>query len=203
MIYDFLRKVVKTLHLRLNPPPSRNLAIRYPNYQIGRGSYGDLSVHSWGEDSTLEVGAFSSIAGGARLFLGGEHRIDWVTTYPFNKLWDSAKLIEGHPKTKGSVSIGNDVWIGSEALILSGVTIADGAVIGARSVVTRDVPAYAVVAGNPAKIIRYRFNEECIKRLLVIKWWNWSDDQIEKCLPDLLNNDIQAFIENAETGKYQ
>src|SRR5512143_2928244 len=114
---------------------SLNLSERYPHYQIGRGTYGDLKVYSWGEGATLTMGSYTSVAMGAKIFLGGEHRIDWVTTYPFNALWESAKQYSGHPKTKGDVVIGSDVWIATEAMILSGVSIGDGAVIGARAVV--------------------------------------------------------------------
>ena len=94
--------------------------------------------------------------------------------------------------------MGNDVWIGMEAMIMSGVTIGDGAVIGARAVVTKDVPPYTVVVGSPAVAIKKRFDDETIERLLAIKWWDWDDSRIEKALPMLLNNDIKAFFEAAE-----
>jgi acetyltransferase-like isoleucine patch superfamily enzyme len=177
-----------------------DLRQRYPYYQFGRGTYdgNDLRVYSWGEGASLKIGSFCSIANGVQIFLGGDHRVDWVTTYPFNKVLDAGKHIEGHPKTKGDVEIGNDVWIGTEAVILSGVTIGDGAVIGARSVVTKKVPPYSIVAGNPARVVRNRFDEETIERLLKIQWWNWSDEQIEKSLTILLNSDIKAFFQTAE-----
>ena len=87
-------------------------------------------------------------------------------------------------------------------MILSGVTIGDGAVIGARALVTRDVPPYAVVAGNPAKVVKFRFDEIVINRLLTIKWWDWSEKQIEKAMQDLLNNKIEQFLDKAENGEY-
>ena len=102
------------------------------------------------------------------------------------------------PATKGDVVIGNDVWIGYRAIILSGVTIGDGAVIAAGAVVTKDVPAYGIVGGNPAKLIKKRFDDETIPRLLKIAWWNWDDAKIEKFLPLLLNQEITAFILEAE-----
>lgn len=181
---------------------NNNLAERYPQYQIGKGTYGDIEVSSWGEGATLTIGSFTSIASGVKVFLGGEHRIDWITTFPFNVLWPSANQYTGHPKTKGNVVIGNDVWIGTEALILSGVKIGDGAVIGARSVIAFDVPPYAVVVGNPAKIIKYRFNPHQIERLLVLKWWSMSELKINMAMPYLLNNDIQAFLDIAESGAF-
>ena len=94
------------------------------------------------------------------IFLGGNHRTDWNTTYHFSVLWESAKNINGHPASKGDVIIGHDVWIGEGAVILSGVRIGNGAVIGAHAVVTRDVPSYQIVAGNPAKIMKPRFTHD-------------------------------------------
>jgi chloramphenicol O-acetyltransferase type B len=141
------------------------------------------------------MGAYCSTGPGVQIFLGGEHRVDWLTTYPFSEFWEAAKTIKGHPYTKGDVNIGNDVWIGAEAIILSGVTIGDGAVIGARAVVAKDIPPYAIAVGNPARIIRQRFDEKTIEKLLEIKWWNWDDAQIEKFLPILLSQDFGAFLE--------
>ena len=169
----------------------------YPQYKIGRDTYGDLTVHSWGESATLKIGAFTSIAHGVQVFLGGEHRTDWVTTFPFSALWEGAKNISGHPKTKGDVKIGNDVWIARESVIMSGVTIGDGAVIGARAVVTKNVAPYTIVAGNPATVVKQRFDDKTIKQLLKIKWWEWTDSEITKAFPHLLNNDISNFIQFA------
>lgn len=165
----------------------------------GRGSYGAPEVVSWGEGARLKIGQFCSIANGVTILLGGEHRVDWVTTYPFSFLWPQvAGHIKGHPKTKGDVIIGNDVWIGTGALILSGVTIGDGAVVGAHAVVTKNVPPYAIVGGNPAKIIRYRFDEYTIQKLLAISWWNWPDQKIAVAMEFLLSNDINTFIKYFE-----
>ena len=158
---------------------SKFLKIRFPQYDIGKWSYGKPKV-LWKEGATLKIGSFCSFAPEVRIFLGGEHRTDWVTTFPFNVLWKSAGEFTGHPATKGDVVIGNDVWIGTGALILSGVTIGDGAVVGARAVVSKNIPAYGIVAGNPARLIKKRFNEDIIQRLLKISWWNWEDAKIEK-----------------------
>lgn len=177
----------------------KSLQERFPEYQFGKFTYdAHLQVYSWGEGATLKVGAFCSLAAGVQIFLGGNHRIDWVTTYPFNVLWQAGQGIEGHPATKGDVIIGNDVWVGSQALILSGVTIGDGAVVGARAVVTKDIPPYSIVAGNPARIIRQRFDEKIVEKLLKIQWWNWEDAQIEEFIPLLLDSDIETFIIAAE-----
>lgn len=171
---------------------------KYPRYEIGRGSYGDVEILDWGEGATCRIGAFCSFAAGARILLGGEHRVDWLTTYPFSVLWDAGRGIAGHPKTRGDVVIGNDVWVGTDALILSGVTIGDGAVIGARAVVSKDVEPYAVCAGNPARQVRKRFDDAVIAELLALRWWDLDDASLEVLLPRLLSDDIDAFLAEAK-----
>lgn len=163
-------------------------------FSVGRGTYGDPQILHWGESATLKVGAFCSIAKNVTIFLGGNHRTDWITTYPFSVFRDSAKAIGGHPATRGDVIIGSDVWIGANATILSGVHIGDGAVIGASSVVTRNVPPYGIVAGNPAKLARFRFTEDEIRRLEELGWWNWSDSKLDAAMPFLLAGDVSALL---------
>jgi acetyltransferase-like isoleucine patch superfamily enzyme len=179
----------------------RNPNLTYPEYSFGKWTYGVPLVHNWPGGSKLSVGAFCSIAEGVQIFLGGEHRTDWVTTYPFIDFWKAALDIKGHPKTKGDVVIGNDVWIGQEALILSGVNIADGAVIGARSVVCSDVPPYHIVAGNPARIIKARFDPNTIQRLSATHWWDWEDARIEQAIPLMSSSHIEHFLDLYETGE--
>jgi virginiamycin A acetyltransferase len=98
------------------------------------------------------------------------------------------------PTTNGDIHVGSDVWIGTGVLILSGVQIGDGAIIASRSVVTRDIPPYAIAAGVPAKPIRYRFDNDTINQLLEIKWWNWSDEKIREYIDLLSSPDIKIFI---------
>lgn len=159
-------------------------------------------MRAWGEGARLTIGSFTSIAAGVEIFLGGEHRTDWVTTYPFSALWPEAQAFQGHPRSKGDVTVGSDVWIGAEAVILSGITIGHGAVIGARAVVASDVPPYGVVVGNPAKLAKLRFEPAVIRRLLAVAWWEWGEKEIARALPELLSSDIGRFLEKAEAGVY-
>ena len=169
-----------------------------PHYEIGRGTYCDnsLSILKWGPGtrSVLKVGAYCSIASYVKIFLDGEHHTEWATTYPFPH-----GIRRGEqPRSKGDVVIGNDVWIGYSAIILSGVTIGDGAVIGCAAVVASDVPPYAIVAGNPARLIRYRFGEATIKRLLASKWWELDEAQIEALEPLLCSERVEEFLSTVE-----
>lgn len=166
--------------------------------EIGDFSYGCPKILHWGEPARLRIGKFCSIAGEVKIFLGGNHRTDWITTYPFSgpklsKVWLKGKHIEGHPATKGNVVIGNDVWVGYGAIILSGVKIGDGAVIGAEAVVAKDVRPYAIVAGNPAREIKRRFDDETIDQLLEKKWWDWPVDKIKKNISILCSPQVEMI----------
>ncbi|HEY2715543.1 MAG TPA: CatB-related O-acetyltransferase [Solirubrobacterales bacterium] len=166
---------------------------------VGRHTYGheSIEVRDWGEGATLTIGSFCSIADRIVVYLGGNHRPDWVTTFPFSAFpdqWETARGIGGHPATNGDVTIGNDVWIGSGATFMSGVNVGDGAVVGTNSTVTRDVEPYAIVAGNPAKLIRHRFAPELVERLLRIAWWEWSDERIAAAVPTMLDRDVERFV---------
>lgn len=173
---------------------------RYAKYEIGEWTcaHDKLRIRSWREGATLKIGRFCTIAEGVAILLGGEHRVDWITTHPVNILFGT-KRVSGHPRSKGDVIIGSDVWIGTGALILSGVTIGDGAVISARSVVTEDVTPYSIVAGNPAKHITFRFSDSVIDDLKKIAWWNWPLSKIEEAWPLLLSSNIEAFITRYKT----
>lgn len=170
---------------------------RYSRYQVGEWTYGDPAIHSWNEDAKLRIGKYCSIAVEVEILLGGEHNIRRVTTYPFSEVFAEARGIPGHPISKGDVTIGNDVWIGRGALILSGVTIGNGAVIGANSVVSRDVSPYSVVAGNPARHVKWRFEPHVIEQLERTAWWNWPHERVVEALPLLLSEDIEAFLSHS------
>lgn len=176
---------------------------------VGRHTYGmdHIKIRRWPEMKqhyNLMIGHFCSIADDIEVYLGGNHYTHLVSSFPFgivsNNIFTNAKLIETNPNLngsycKGDVIIGSDVWIGSHATIMSGIKIGDGAVIAANSHIVKDVPSYAIVGGNPAKVIKYRFSEEQIKKLLVIQWWNWSDEKINENLVYILNPNIDIFID--------
>ena len=166
---------------------------------FGEYTYGSFNTRYWGGDTRYSVGKFCSIADNVTLFLGGNHQVDWISTYPFPAFADKfpdAVGIKDYASSKGNIVIGNDVWIGSNVTILSGVTIGDGACIGAFALVTKDVPSYAIVGGNPAKIIRYRFDEKKIEALLKLAWWHWSIEKIKDNISLLCSENIQKFLDD-------
>ena len=146
----------------------------------------------------LKIGKFCSIACGAKfLFTSGNHSMQSLSTYTFPIFYEEwgldAKGIRSAWDNKGDIVIGNDVWIGYEAVILSGVTVGDGAIVGARAVVTKDVPPYTIVAGVPAHPIRKRFDEEVIAKLQALRWWDWDEEKIKRCIPAIQSGDIDAL----------
>ena len=165
--------------------------------EVGKYSYGNPILHWSNQGAKLKIGNFCSIGGNVNIYLGGNHRTDWVTTYPFGHIHQdkfNAFNGNGHPATKGNVTIGNDVWIGSNVTIMSGITIGDGVVIANNSHVVKDAEPYTLIGGNPAKYIKHRFNKDQIEKLLKIKWWDWEDDKINKFTPLLCNSNIDKFI---------
>ncbi|GHB38548.1 chloramphenicol acetyltransferase [Pseudovibrio japonicus] len=182
-----------------------------PNIIVGKHSYYSGYYHGHSFESCarylrsdvevqdkLIIGSYCSIGSGAVFMMAGNqgHRADWASTFPFHYFdEDTFAGAQDGFRPSGSTSIGNDVWIGSEAMVMPGVRIGDGALIGSRAVVTKDVPAYAVVAGNPAKVVRSRFSEGQVQMLLEMKWWDWSDDVLKDAIPLLCSSDIERLYD--------
>lgn len=148
-------------------------------------------------DDVIVVGKYCGLSIGAKILGGGEHFQNNVASFPMNSLYfldmnNYAKDVY----TKGPTIIGNDVLIMYNALVLSGVKVGDGAIVGAGAVVTKDVPPYAIVGGNPARIIKYRFSEEQIKALLRIRWWDWSNEELKE-FKEYFSGDVDTFISKA------
>jgi len=196
-------RIINSLRRLKTKPPAFYTKDFYldTNYEIGEFSYGHPHLLHWGEKANLQIGKFCSIAENVKIYLGGNHRIDWVTTYPFNMVnnqFPDAASITGHPATKGDVVIGNDVWIANDVSILSGVVIGNGAVIAAGAVVTKNIGDYEIWAGNPAKFVRKRFSDEHIDKLLKIRWWDWDTGKINIHIKLICSADIELFIKEVE-----
>lgn len=165
---------------------------------VGRYTYGNPSLRIWSEAERIDIGSFCSIADEVTIFGGGEHNSSWVTTFPLRIAFGLPGANEdGHPASKGNTTIGNDVWIGYRATVLSGVHIGDGAVVGAGSVIASDVPPYAIVAGNPAKVLRYRFEQDVIEKLMAVKWWDWPIEKILERTCDLCSSNLKWLEDEA------
>lgn len=146
----------------------------------------------------LLMGKFCSIACGAKfIFTSANHSLKSLSTYPFPIFFEEWGLNKADVAdawdNKGNIIIGNDVWVGYEAVILSGVTIGDGAIIGTRAVVTKDIPPYTIVGGVPAKPIRKRFTDATIARLLELKWWDWPDERIKENIEKIQSGRIDEL----------
>lgn len=183
--------------------------IHHPNIEIGDYTYlNDFKLpvedvrqllmpymHA-GAPEKLIIGKFVQIADGVQIITSSaNHQMDGFSTYPFavfGEPWSSNYEVKW--PNKGNTIIGNDVWIGHEALIMPAVSIGDGAIIASRSVVTKDVPPYAIVAGNPAKVIRRRFDDKTVADLLEIKWWDWPIEKINNKLAAIVGADIAELL---------
>jgi acetyltransferase-like isoleucine patch superfamily enzyme len=169
---------------------------------VGKYTYGQGNVVlHYPKEANLKIGSFCSIADNCHIYLAGSHRIDRLTTYPFGHIHQ--KVFNkfdgtGHPKPGRDVVIGNDVWIACNVTIMSGVTVGDGAVIALNSHVVKNVEPYSLVGGNPARLIRYRFEKKIIDKLLAIKWWTMPDDKINQLLPFLCSGDFDLLFKEVE-----
>jgi virginiamycin A acetyltransferase len=145
----------------------------------------------------ITIGKFCAIAAETRFIMTGDHKLDAISTYPFPIFghgWEHAFNVYDLP-VKGDITVGNDVWFGYDSLIMNGVAIGNGAIIAARAVVVKDVPAYSIVAGNPAKVVKMRFDDQTIDRLLKIAWWNWNIEKINQNLKLICNLDVDRLEE--------
>ena len=194
----FVEKLVSKLRIFLKIDSERAYFYTKDNFKdkkyiIGDYTYGKPEVLFDNSEANLTIGKFCSIANGVTIFLGGNHRTDWISTYPFNKMphnFPEAINIKGHPASKGNVVIGNDVWIGRNVTILSGVTIGNGAVIATSAVVTKNIGPYEIWGGNPAKKLKMRFDANKIKYLENLRWWDWDIEKIKKSAIKLCSENI-------------
>jgi virginiamycin A acetyltransferase len=183
----------------------RNFVTR-PNIVVGDYTYYDdprgpahfesnVLYHFDFNGDRLVIGKYCSIAAEVRFIMnGGNHPTTWLTTYPFPIFghgWEAATPPEW--PNRGDTVVGNDVWIGYGAIIMPGVCIGDGAIIATASVVTKDVPPYAIVGGNPAAVLRHRFDEATVARLLAIRWWDWDPATVTKNVRALCGGDVAAL----------
>lgn len=183
----------------------RNFVTR-PNIIVGDYTYYDdprgpaqfeanVLYHFEFTGDRLIIGKFCSIATDVRFIMnGGNHPTTWLTTYPFPVFghgWEAA-LPPAWP-TKGDTVVGNDVWLGYSALVMPGVAIGNGAIIATAAVVTKDVPAYAIVGGNPATVLRYRFDPDTIARLEALRWWDWDAAKVTRNVKAICGADVVAL----------
>lgn len=182
--------------------------VKNPQIEIGDYTYYDDPEDSEGFERNvlylfpfigdrLVIGRFCAIAKGVRFIMNGaNHKMSGFSTYPFNIFGEGWERVTPTPADlpfKGDTIVGNDVWIGYEALIMPGVRIGDGAIIASRSVVTSDVPPYTIVGGNPAKPVKQRFPDEVVQELLAIRWWDWDAAHITKHLEAIVSADLEAL----------
>jgi len=189
--------ILKTIKNKLIVENQNSIVVK--KVTIGEYTYGlnDKNFVLWEEDANIRIGKFCSFANGVNIFGGGEHNYKNVTTFPLIKKFGLTSSSIKDVYTKGDVIIKNDVWVGRDALILSGLTIGNGAVIGARTLVSKYIPDYAIAIGNPMKIIKYRFTNQQIVQLLSIRWWDWDINKIIDNI-ELFYGNIDMFIKKFE-----
>lgn len=174
--------------------------IKRGSVKIGNHTYGiaNITIKEFGGNKVdVEIGKFCSIAGDLTIISGGIHPTEWISTYPLSERFlpqPERYYTPGMPSSNGKVTIGNDVWIASSVTIMSGVKIGDGTVIAAGAMVTKDTPPYTICGGVPAKVIKTRFSNEQIDKLLKIKWWDWSEEKIKENISLLSSNKIDEFL---------
>lgn len=190
LYYFFYFKIRKILNPIGDPSIDRYIKLCGKKIKVGAFTYGieDIEILSWGENIEISFGRFCSVASGLKLYCGGNHRSDWFSTFPFGHVYSQffqIKPIVGTPVSNGNITIGNDVWIGRDVTIFSGICVGDGAIIASNSHVVKDVLPYTIVGGNPAKIIKCRFNDDIVRKIHDLQWWNLNVKELEKIVPYL------------------
>lgn len=162
---------------------------------VGRYTYGVTGESVWmaSEDAPLIVGSYCSVASGVQFYCKSGHVHDCATSFPIHFCVLKQPAPAASLGKRKGIHVGHDVWIGRNAAIMPGVKIGDGAVIGAHAVVARDVPPYAVATGNPAKVVKYRFDDQVISKLLTIRWWDWDEGKIKR-EAEALTGPIDVFV---------
>ena len=170
-----------------------------PQLDISETSYANnVKVYCWDDRIKLSIGKYCSFAEDIQIICGGEHDTDWVSTFPFFDRFKQEKNYHlKKPRFKGDIKIGNDVWIGQRVTILSGVTIPDGCVVAAGAVVTNSPAPYSIIGGIPAKVIKKRFSDDIIEKLLKIQWWDWDEETILNRTAEMV--DVEKFCEKYYT----
>ena len=183
----------------------RELEVEDPRITVGTGTYATAApvLQPYHAGNRIVIGKYCSFAHNVTVFAGGNHPLHSVTTHPLMLYLGQASYTDWSAACgddRAVTVIGSDVWIGDGAMILSGVSVGDGAVIGARSTVAVDIPPYTIVAGNPAQVLRKRFSEAQIAALLEIRWWDWPRERVALTAPHLCSGDVDGFIAVARAG---
>lgn len=201
-LYVKIKFVIFKLKWHLNNLENQTMPMTFfpiGDVKIGKGTYGDLNIYKFNNISKIKIGCYCSIGQNTSFIIDADHPLHHISTYPYKTMLLHTEKREAI--SKGDINIGDDVWIGFGSIIMSGVTIGQGAVVAAGSIVTRDVPAYAIVGGIPAKLIKYRFDPDMIKELVKVDYSKLTkemvNDHIDNLYKELKNkNDLDWLVKD-------